>query len=93
MDASRDRARGSATPSAGSDTITRSRTAGRSTARTLPYLVLIVPGASPADCMALTHCSTWERRSARSGTSANVTDPAASRTPVSVPDCHTWRRA
>jgi len=32
--------------------------------------------------MALTHCSTWERRGARSGASANVTEPAASRTAV-----------
>jgi hypothetical protein len=71
----------------------RSRTAARSTARTFPYRVRIVPGASRADCMALTHCSMWERRSARSGTSANVTDAAARRTAASVLLCQTWRRA
>jgi hypothetical protein len=42
------RPRGRVTPSLGSTTISRSRTAARSTERTLLNLVLIVPGDRPA---------------------------------------------
>ena len=52
----------------------RSRTAARSTARTLLTLVRIVPGASPRALICLTHCSRWERRSSASGRAADRSD-------------------
>jgi hypothetical protein len=41
--------------------------------------------------MPLTHPSTCERRSDRSGTSADGTDPAAGFIARTVPGAHTWR--
>lgn len=72
---SRRRSRGSVTPSLGSLTSTRSRTAARSASgRCRPGLDR--PRREPGTCLALTPCSTWQRRSFDTGTSAEVAEVA-----------------
>lgn len=68
----------------------RSATAARKTDRTITNLVLIVLGAHRAD-ITFTHASTWERRIAFMGRSANVTDPVARSVLALVEGTHSWR--
>ncbi|MDP9460264.1 MAG: hypothetical protein M3Q22_08460 [Actinomycetota bacterium] len=75
----------------GSRGISWSATAPRSTERTFCIRVCTVPGASPRELIALTHDSTWLRRSRRSGRSANGTDPAARSIASTVRGAHTCR--
>jgi hypothetical protein len=70
-----------------------SRTAPRSTARTLLVRVRIVPGLSPASAMISTHCSRCDRRSRFIGTSPKVTVLADRSMAFSVVDSHTCRVA
>ncbi|MGO9157370.1 hypothetical protein [Mycobacterium sp.] len=87
------RRRGSVIASVGSEPITLSRRAPRNTDRTLLNRVVIVPGASPATVIVLTHASMCERRMARISRSANGTEPAASPIALTVVGAHTWRAA
>src|SRR6478735_3982700 len=86
------RRRGSATPTLGSELIKRSATAARKMDRTMTKRVLIVLAAHWAD-IALTQASTWDRRIALMGRSANVTDPVAKSALVLVEGTHNCRGA
>jgi len=93
IDDSARRVLGRSTPIAGSDGIMRSRTAARSTARTLLNRVLIVPGASPRSIIDLTHDSTCEARKDDIRTRPNVTDSAARFIASVVPGAQALRAA